>query len=98
MTEQDKLHEYTLARIAATETWLMLMWNELDRRSEVKESAMRFIEAREAVSLHETTTDEVLAIQRRARQDSFDAVFHELLSDKDRSELRSLESRETPES
>ena len=96
MTEQDKLHEYLLARIKATEAWLMMVWNELDNRSDVKSKAVQFIEAREAVSLHETTTDEVLSIQRRARQESFDSVFHELLSEKDRDELRTLRLHQPP--
>jgi hypothetical protein len=94
MTEQDRLHEYILARVAATETWLMLIWNELQNRSAVKTNALNFIEAREAVSLHEPTSDEVLAIQKRARQESFDAVFHELLAETDRDELRSLSAQQ----
>jgi hypothetical protein len=93
MIQQDQVHEYLLARIAAVETWLMLIWNQSEHRDAIKADAQKFIEAREAVSLHETTSDEVLAIQKVARQASFEAVFRELLSEKDMVALRSLQGR-----
>ncbi len=92
MSEQDKILESMFSRISTLETVLMLFWNEQPNREALKSSAKHILEIRDAIDLNSPSSDLSIAIRDQARKQTFDAIFHELLPEKDRVELRTLES------
>ena len=90
MSPSDQLSEHLLARVSMLETVLLLIWNELPNRAQIRAGAEKMLEAREANGLAGEASDLSLDVGARARQVSFDAIFRELLSEKDRDELRTL--------
>ena len=90
---QDQMQEFLLARIAALESIVMLLWNELPNRSSVRDVAKTLFSAEEANGLASSSEDIPVAIRALANQSVFDRVFRELLSGSDAEYLRIQQSR-----
>lgn len=89
---QDQMDEMLLARISALETIVMLLWNQHPNRSALRESAKTIFAAEEANDLASSSHDFPIAIRAQANQAVFARVFHELLSESDAEELRTLQA------
>jgi len=89
---QDQMDEMLLARIAALETIVMLLWNEHPNRSVLRESAKTIFAAEEANDVASSSHDLPIAIRALANQSVFERVFHELLSESDAEDLRNLKA------
>ena len=89
---QDQMDEMLLARIAALETIVMLLWNEHPNRSALRESAKAIFAAEEANDIASSSHDLPIAIRAQANQSVFERVFHELLSESEAEELLKLQA------
>lgn len=89
---QDQVDEMLLARIAALETIVMLLWNEHPNRSALRESAKTIFAAEEANDLASPNADLPIAIRAQTNQSVFARVFVELLSESDGEDLRNLQA------
>lgn len=89
----EEMHEYLLARIAALETIVMLLWNESQNRSSVRDGAKTIFEAEAANALASTSTDSSLSVRSQANKAVFERVFSELLSASEQADLRKLQER-----
>jgi hypothetical protein len=78
LSPEDKMNIYTLGRIRAMETVLMLLWNSHPDRETVKADSLYWAEAVEAIGLHSDQTDEEMRVRKVAYQQTFDAIFAEL--------------------
>lgn len=90
MNQTDQLFEMVFARISVIETALMLLWNDHPHRAEVRSTAAKILGIREANGQYEKASDLALSTREMASQAAFAAIFHELLSEKGRDELRNL--------
>ena len=90
---QDKIDEFLLARIAALETIVMLLWNEHPNRGDVRSAAKTIFEAEASNDLASLSGDIPVDIRAQANQFVFERVFSELLSGSEQVELRSRQGR-----
>ena len=87
------MDEYLLARIAALETIVMLLWNNHPNRGDVKNAAKTIFEAESANGLASLNDDAAVDTRAQANRDVFARVFSELLSESAQAELRRLQGR-----
>lgn len=84
----DKLTEILLARIAALETIVMLLWNESPSRTSVRDAAKTIFEAEASNDLASLSAESSVDIRAQANRDVFQRVFSELLSESEQDEFR----------
>lgn len=78
ISEADKLNIFIVARLSMIEATLALLWNNSPNREALKALARTICEVRETSGLNSNSSEEALRVDSIARQQSFDAIFHEL--------------------
>lgn len=72
------MNEYLLARIAALESIIMLMWNDHPNRESIRDAARLLFDAKVSNDLASSSADIPIEIRQKAIESVLKRVFYEL--------------------
>ena len=94
ISSQDQMNEYLLARIAALEAIVMLLWNDHPNRNAVRNGAQKIFESEASNDLASSSSDTSVGTRALANKAVFERVFSELLSESHETELRRIRAQD----